>query len=85
VALPRLEPDDMTLTRTRHCERSEAIQSRTRATMDCFATLAMTAWFNPMSVSSSRMAVVEAGRQRRGRVQQPATFAAIGAFTAPSF
>jgi len=31
------------------------------------------------------MIVVEAGRQRRGRVQQRATFAAIGAFTAPSF
>ncbi|WP_164523597.1 hypothetical protein [Sphingomonas sp. S-NIH.Pt15_0812] len=55
-----------------------------RETMDCFAALAMTVWFNPMSFSSSRMIVAEAGR-RRGRVQQRATFAAIGAFMAPSF
>jgi hypothetical protein len=75
----------MTLTRTRHCERSEANHGRMRETMDCFATLAMTAWFNPMPFSSSRLLVVWAGRRRRGRVQQRATFAAIGAFMAPSF
>jgi len=74
----------MTLTRTRHCERSEANHGRMRETMDCFAALAMTVWFNPMSFSSGRMIVAEAGR-RRGRVQQRATFAAIGAFMAPSF
>ena len=38
----------MTLTWDRRRERSEAIQSVTRAAMDCFAALAMTAWDNSL-------------------------------------
>ena len=39
----------MTLIWTRHCERSEAIHSRARDALDCFAALAMTDWVSPMS------------------------------------
>ena len=47
-----LQPDDMTSTWDRHCERGEAIRSVTRMAMGCFATLAMTAWVNPLSSCS---------------------------------